>query len=81
MRNIAEKTHKVKTKSKTKQSTGDQEIRRINRLRVAFAEIAPGEREKVLYLLSIEIEETRDETIKHWLVVFRGVLEVLGGAK
>jgi hypothetical protein len=78
MNNIAEKQSNNKGNGK---SEATRTIERINRLRIAFQEICPGDQTKVLEILTAEIEMAEDEHIKFWLIRFRSILEAVGGAK
>lgn len=74
MKNITENTNGNKPKSEATKT-----IERINRLRIAFQTVCPGDQTKVLEMLAMEIEETEDEVIRHWLIRFRSILETVGG--
>lgn len=80
MKTIAEKQSNNKGNGKPK-SEATKTIECINRLRIAFQEVCPGDQTKVLEILTAEIEETEDESVKHWLIKFKSILEAVGGAK
>ena len=71
MKNISRKTNGFQ------KSEANQTITRINRLRVAFGEIAPGDQQKFIQLLSVEIEAVEDAAVKLWLIKFRSILEAV----
>ncbi len=71
MKNISQKQNGFQN------SEANQTIGRINRLRVAFAAFKPGDQGKFIEMLSAEIEAVEDETVKHWLIKFRSILEAV----
>lgn len=52
----------------------DRMARRINRLRKHFDRIPTGNHETLLKILAEEIKHTENDAIKHWLMLFRDIL-------
>ncbi len=71
MKNISRKTNGFQ------KSEANRTIERINRLRAAFSAIKPGNQQKFIELLSVEIEAVEDAAVKSWLIKFRAILEAV----